>query len=77
MEITYDKEADAMYIRLKKGKFFRNRVIDDNTILDLDKEGDILGIELLWVSERFNFKSVSDTHIKDVTIPLSKAKKTI
>ncbi len=77
MEITCDKEADAMYIRLKKGNFFRNETIDDSTILDLDKEGNILGIELLGVSERFKFKSISDIHINDVTIPLRKAKKAI
>ncbi len=36
MEITYDNEADAMYIRFKKGKFHKNKKIDDNTIIDLD-----------------------------------------
>ncbi len=66
MEITYDKEADAMYITLKKGKFFRNKVIDDNTILDLDKEGGILGIELLWVSERFGFESPRKVKLVDL-----------
>lgn len=45
MEINYDKEADAMYIELRKGHFAKNKKLDDFTILDLDKEGNILGIE--------------------------------
>jgi uncharacterized protein YuzE len=48
MKITYDSDADAMYIELKEGKFDHNKKIDKNTILDIDKEGDVLGIELLW-----------------------------
>ena len=30
MEITYDKEADAMYIEFFKGEFGSNKKIDDN-----------------------------------------------
>jgi len=52
MKITYDKEADAMYVELTEKKFSKCKKIDDNTILDLDKEGNVIGIELLFVSER-------------------------
>ena len=52
METAYDPEADAMYIQLKKGKFDHNIKIDTNTILDCDKEGNVLGIEVLFVKER-------------------------
>ncbi len=52
MEITYDENADAMYIRLSKGSFFENKVVDDITILDFDKDGHLLGIELLDVKKR-------------------------
>lgn len=49
MEINYDKEADAMYIEFRSGKFAKNKKIDDFTIIDLDDAGNILGIELLEV----------------------------
>ena len=52
MEIKYDKDADAMCIRLRKGIFCKNKKLDDFTILDLDKEGNILAIEILDVSKR-------------------------
>ncbi len=52
MKITFDKEADAVYIELGSGEFVSNRKIDNNTIIDLDKNGNVLGIELLNVSKR-------------------------
>jgi len=52
MEIAYDKDADAMYIEFRKGTFARNHKMDDFTIIDYDKEGNILGIELLEVKKR-------------------------
>ena len=66
MEITYDKEADAMYIEFRKGEFEKNKKIDDFTILDLDKEGNILGIELLEVSKRFPAESLSHINVKNL-----------
>lgn len=65
MEIKYDPEADAMYIRLKKGKFYSNQKIDENTILDLDENGDLLGIEILFVKERIPdfLKELKDKHL--------------
>lgn len=53
MKITYDKDADAMYVQLTDKKFSRCKEIDRNTILDLDEEGNVIGIELLFVSKRF------------------------
>jgi len=52
MKITFDREADAVYIELSNGEFTSNKKIDNNTIIDLDQNGNILGIELLNVSKR-------------------------
>ena len=60
MKIKYDKEADAMYIRFRNGKFSKNKVIDRQTIIDFDKEGNMLGIEILRVSKRVPLKSLSE-----------------
>ena len=51
MKIKYDPEADAMYIKVRKGKFDHNKKVDEDVILDCDKDGNILGIELLFVAE--------------------------
>ena len=53
MKITYDKNADAMYVELTDKKFSKCKEIDKDTILDLDKDGNVIGIELLFVTKRF------------------------
>ena len=54
MKISYDEEADAMYILLRKKKVHQTREVDENTMIDYDKEGNIIGIELLFVKERMH-----------------------
>lgn len=44
---TYDLEADAVYLRLAKGKVARTIDLDDGTLVDLDKAGKPLGIEVI------------------------------
>lgn len=66
MEISYDKDADAMYIEFRKGGFFKNKKIDDFTIADFDAKGNILGIELLNASKRIPKKSLSEVNVKNL-----------
>ncbi len=66
MEITYDKDADAMYIEFRKGDFAKNKKIDDFTIIDLDENENILGIELLDVSKRIPLESLSEVNVKNL-----------
>ncbi len=68
MEIDYDKEADALYITFRKGRFASNRKIDDYTIVDLDSKGKILGIELLSVSERLPAETLTEVKVKNILV---------
>ncbi|MBN2367904.1 DUF2283 domain-containing protein [Candidatus Woesearchaeota archaeon] len=68
MEITFDKDADAMYIKLREGEFSKNKKIDDLTIVDMDKEGNLLGIELLDVSKRIPKESLSQVNVKNLLV---------
>jgi len=52
MKIRYDPDADAMYITLKEGNVHHTKEIDKNIIVDFDKDGEVLGIELLFVKEK-------------------------
>jgi uncharacterized protein YuzE len=61
MKATYDKEADAMYIRVKKGKVHKTLEVSDGVNVDVDKEGHALGIELLWISSQIPRKSINKT----------------
>ncbi len=51
MRVEYDKDLDILQIKLKDGKYAISEDINNNTIIDLDSEGRILGIEILDVTE--------------------------
>ncbi|MBI2872211.1 MAG: DUF2283 domain-containing protein [Chloroflexi bacterium] len=72
MQITYDTEADALYIKLKDGKFARNKEVEQGVILDLGANGALLGIEILEASSRF---SPEDLCKVDIRMPLHLAGK--
>ena len=52
MKIEYDRQADAMYIRLKAGVVAESEEVRPGVVLDFDAEGKVLGIEMLDVSLR-------------------------
>jgi len=66
MKITFDKDADAVYIEFSSGEFVSNKKIDNETIIDFDEKGNILGIELLNVSKRIAKDFLSDISIKNL-----------
>lgn len=66
MKISIDLEADAMYIEFREGEFHKNKKIDDFTIIDLDKDGNILGIELLNIKERIPPESLKEIAVKNL-----------
>jgi len=56
MKISFDPEADALYVEIAKGKFHTNKKVDDTTVLDLDEKGRVLGLEIIGVRERLGTK---------------------
>lgn len=53
MLVTYDTLVDAMYIKLKPEAVVAKTVeLDDSAILDLDKQGDLVGIEVLNMRQK-------------------------
>jgi len=66
MKITFDKEADTIYIELSEENFASNKKIDEETILDLDKNGKIIGIELLNISKRMTKNFISDISFQNL-----------
>ncbi|MFH1978108.1 MAG: DUF2283 domain-containing protein [Candidatus Aenigmatarchaeota archaeon] len=62
MKMTYDKEVDAAYIYLKdtikKGEVKSTQTMNENIILDFDKDKKLIGIEILSASKVIPKKSV-------------------
>jgi uncharacterized protein YuzE len=61
MKINYDSKTDAMYIELAKGKYDVSREISHSVIVDEDKNGKVLGIEILDATE--NIPAFDPKHI--------------
>lgn len=51
MKLRYDEQVDILYIRLKETPYHESDEIKEGIILDYDKEGNIIGIEILDASE--------------------------
>lgn len=51
MKIKYDKEIDALYIELKKSRVHKTVETRDSFLIDLDKDGQVVGFEVLGYSK--------------------------
>ncbi len=54
MKIQYDSKADAVYVELAKGKYEGTRKVSDAILVDEDKNGRVLGIEILDATKNIN-----------------------
>lgn len=53
MKISYDPKVDVMYIRFKSGKYDHTKKITDEILVDLAKDGKVLGLEILDAKNQF------------------------
>jgi uncharacterized protein YuzE len=63
-EMWYDEEADTIGIMLKDKTHWKGVEISKHVVVDLAKDGEIVGIEILGVKEAFK---------KDAPLIVSKA----
>jgi uncharacterized protein YuzE len=63
MNISYDKDADCLYIQFQQGKVHKTKKIEEGILVDLDEEGKIYGIEIVGVSERISIASLGKINI--------------
>ena len=52
MKVTYDQEADAMYIVFRELPVQRTSHVQPSIILDYAADGELVGLEILWASQR-------------------------
>lgn len=69
MRINYNKEEDAMYIRLSDSPYAESDEMQEGVIFDLDASGAIIGIELLDASKR-----IPNLNVKEFKYEVSTAK---
>jgi uncharacterized protein YuzE len=65
VRVEYDQKADAMYIWLRKAKHDISEELAENVVLDLDKNGRIIGIEVLDASKNLGKDIVTRILLKE------------
>jgi uncharacterized protein YuzE len=66
----YFQDTDTLYLTLIDGEIFETRDFDENTLIDLNKNGDLLGLTIEHAKERvdisnFSFQQIP-TNIHDI-----------
>ncbi len=52
MKLEFDPQADAVYLELTESEVEKSTEIQPGIVLDYDAEGRVVGIEVLYVSQR-------------------------
>jgi len=58
MKIEYDREVDALYIRLQEKNVARTVEIDEGLNIDLDEKGKLIGLEVLDAAARYTLTDI-------------------
>ena len=58
MKIEYDREVDALYIRLQEKIVNRTTEINEGLNLDFDENGKLIGLEVLGASKRYTLADI-------------------
>ncbi|MFP3946486.1 MAG: DUF2283 domain-containing protein [Halobacteriota archaeon] len=60
MKISYDEEADALYIKFRDGEYVESDEVQDGIILDYDGGRNLIAIEILNASSRFTLQDLTN-----------------
>jgi uncharacterized protein YuzE len=73
MRLDYDLDADALYIAVHEGTVARTVEIDDETLVDLDADGLLVGIEVVSFRRAWPLNAILDRY----DVPAEDAKQLI
>lgn len=63
MKITYDPEADVLYIEFKENTPVESVKIEEGIYYEIDEAGHLVGLEILYASDKFkNFNKIEFEH---------------
>jgi uncharacterized protein YuzE len=52
VRVRFDEQADALYLRLDESPVVESEEVRPGMVVDLDARGEVVGIEMLRVSQR-------------------------
>ena len=69
MKIKYFQDTDTLYIEFRSVEVAETRDLDENTLLDLDTEGNICAITVEHARERADIPHFSFEHVAAASAP--------
>ena len=73
MRIHYSKEADAIYMRFKETDIANTDALSEDIIVDYDSVGNVVGIEILGVSDKADLNELVIQSFEKVMVESAKA----
>ena len=71
MRITYDAEADVLYIELRRATPEDSLDLEDGVTADLDANGHVIGLEFLDARQRLGSNALANVSLE--RLPLASA----
>ena len=68
MKIEYSKEADAIYVYFKEDFVAKSKEIEDGVVVDFDQKDQLIGIEVLDVSQRYSLSDIVNVNIENLPV---------
>ncbi len=68
IKIVYSKDVDALYIRFSDKEIDSSDEIAEGFVVDFDKDGEIVAIEMLDVSKKADLSKILVQYFKDVEV---------
>ena len=68
MKITYDPEADALYIGIREVHRADSVDIEEGVTVDLDSEGLLIGLEILDASKRMTLEELTTVSYENLLL---------
>ncbi len=60
MKLKVDEKNDALYLRLNEAAIVESEEVEPGVILDYDRKGRVVGVELLGIKSRAKGKSLRE-----------------
>jgi len=71
MKVVYDRDADILYLKLKKSKIVDTRMLGEDVYIDVDKDENFVGIEI-WRASQNAIQPISKDIAEEVKAVLEK-----
>jgi len=68
MRIEYDREANALYIQIQHKHVSKTKEVEPGVLIDFDELNNLIGIEILNVTNRFVLSDVVNLHVENLPV---------